>query len=860
VSLAAYQDFLRAKAAVAKREGVEIDVGAVHPLLKPHQATIVRWAVSGGRRAIFAAFGLGKTFMQIEAVRLVIEPINGRALIVAPLGVRQEFIRDGLKLGQTIRFIRRIEEAAGPGIYITNYETVRDGKLDPREFDATSLDEASCLRGFGGTKTFREFMAMFAGDDRKAGVRTEGIRYRFVATATPSPNEFIELLAYAAYLGVMDVGEAKTRFFKRDSTHADRLTLHPHKEAEFWMWVSSWAIFLQKPSDLGYPDDGYELPPIKVVYHEVKTDLMGTETEKDGQGILLRDAAIGVQDAAREKRNTLDVRVAKMREIIEASPDDHFILWHDLEDERRAIEAAIPAAVSVYGTQDLDEREQAIIDFSDGRFKYLAAKPVIAGSGCNFQRHCHKAIFVGIGFKFNDFIQAVHRVQRFLQEQPVEIHIIHAESEREVLRTLLRKWKQHETLVEKMGEIIREYRLNEQAIAKALERSIGVERIEVKGENYTLVNNDTVIETSRMADASVDLIVTSIPFSTQYEYTPSYNDFGHTDDDAHFWAQMDFLTPQLLRVLSPGRWAAVHVKDRIVPGGINGLGFQTLSSFHSDCITHFKKHGFAFMGMKTIVTDVVRENNQTYRLGWTEQCKDATKMGVGVPEYLLIFRKPQGDTSRSYADKPVRKAKKEWTGDGWKNEEGYSRARWQIDAHAFARSSGNRFLTAQEMQGMPADQVYRTWRAYNATQLYDFEHHVAIAEALEMKGALPPTFMLLPPHSWHDDVWADVARMLTMNTIQAQQGKEMHLCPIQFDIVDRVIAQASETGDTVFDPFGGLMTVPYRALKLGRKGVGVELNPGYFLDGVKHCEAMAREVAIPSLFDYAGISAESEAA
>jgi hypothetical protein len=817
MTLAAYQDFLRAKAAVAKREGVEIDIGAVHPLLKPHQATIVRWAVSGGRRAIFAAFGLGKTFMQIEAVRLVIEPINGRALIVAPLGVRQEFIRDGLKLGQTIRFIRRIEEAADPGIYITNYETVRDGKLDPREFDATSLDEASCLRGFGGTKTFREFMAMFAGDDRKAGVRTEGIRYRFVATATPSPNEFIELLAYAAYLGVMDVGEAKTRFFKRDSTHADRLTLHPHKEAEFWMWVSSWAIFLQRPSDLGYPDDGYELPPIKVVYHEVKTDLMGTETEKDGQGILLRDAAIGVQDAAREKRNTLDVRVAKMREIIEASPDDHFILWHDLEDERRAIEQAVPAAVSVYGTQDLDEREQAIIDFSDGRFKYLAAKPVIAGSGCNFQRHCHKAIFVGIGFKFNDFIQAVHRVQRFLQEQPVEIHIIHAESEREVLRTLLRKWKQHETLVEKMGEIIREYRLNEQAIAKALERSIG-------------------------------------------EYTPSYNDFGHTDDDAHFWAQMDFLTPQLLRVLSPGRWAAVHVKDRIVPGGINGLGFQTLSSFHSDCITHFKKHGFAFMGMKTIVTDVVRENNQTYRLGWTEQCKDATKMGVGVPEYLLIFRKPQGDTSRSYADKPVRKLKKEWAGDHWKNEEGYSRARWQIDAHAFARSSGNRFLTAQEMQGMPADQVYRTWRAYNATQLYDFEHHVAIAEALEMKGALPPTFMLLPPHSWHDDVWADVARMLTMNTIQAQQGKEMHLCPIQFDIVDRVIAQASEPGDVVFDPFGGLMTVPYRALKLGRKGYGVELNPGYFLDGVKHCEAMAREVAIPSLFDYAGIDAASERA
>jgi hypothetical protein len=862
MTLQVYQDFLRAKAAVAKKEGLTITAGDIHPLLKPHQRAIVEWAVRGGRRAIFAAFGLGKTFMQIEALRLVLESVGGRGLIVAPLGVRQEFMRDGEKLGVQIKFIRRIEEADETGLYITNYETVRDGKLDPRLFTATSLDEASCLRGFGGTKTFREFMALFAGDDRKNGIRTEGVRYRFVATATPSPNDFIELLAYAAYLGVMDVGEAKTRFFKRDSEKADKLTLHAHKEEEFWLWVSSWAIFLQKPSDLGYDDTGYELPPLKVLYHEVKTDLLGRETERDGQGILIRDAAIGVQDAAREKRNTLDARVEKMTEVLAAAPDDHFILWHDLEDERRAIEAAVPSAVSVYGSQDLDERERAIIDFSDGKFQYLAAKPVIAGSGCNFQRHCHKAVFLGIGFKFNDFIQAVHRVQRFLQERPVEIHIIHAESEREVLRTLQRKWRQHEHLVEKMGEIIRKYRLNEQAMAKALERSIGVERIEVKGQNFTCVNNDNVLETHAMEENSVGLIVTSIPFSTQYEYTPSYNDMGHTNDDDHFWEHHDFLTPQLLRVLKPGRWACIHVKDRIVPGGINGFGFQTLSTFHCDAIRHFTKHGFAFMGMKTIVTDVVRENNQTYRLGWTEQCKDATKMGCGVPEYLLLFRKPQTDTTRSYADEPVVKQKKEWDAraEKWFNEEGYSRGRWQIDAHAFSRSSGDRLLTAEEISGLPADQVYKIWKAFSLSTVYDFEHHVKIAEALEMRGALPPTFMLLPPHSWHDDVWTDVARMLTLNGKQHAKGKEMHLCPLQFDIVDRAIAQLSNPGDLVFDPFGGLMTVPYRAIKLGRKGLGVELNTGYFLDGVKHCQAMEAEMSIPSLFDYAGLTEAGRAA
>jgi DNA modification methylase len=850
VTLQAYQDFLTAKAAVATPKGLLLASTAIHAFLKDHQRAIVQWAISGGCRAIFAAFGLGKTVIQLEIVSGVLKAIRAetgateRGLIVAPLGVRQEFMRDAAKLGIKLTFIRSIAEASEPGIYITNYEPVRDGKLDPAHFAVTSLDEASCLRGFGGTKTFREFMRLFA-----------SVRYRFVATATPSPNDYIELLAYAAYLGIMDVGEAKTRFFKRNSEKADELTLHPHKEEEFWLWVSSWAIFLQKPSDLGFSDEGYDLPPMQVHWHEVKSDILGRETERDGQGILLRDAAIGVVDAAREKRQSLDIRIGKMTEILSASPKDHFLLWHDLEDERRAIEAAVPGVVSVYGTQDLEEREQAIIDFSDGKIQHLAAKPVIAGSGCNFQRHCHKAIFLGIGFKFNDFIQAIHRILRFLQAYGVELHIIFTENEREVRRKLIAKWKKHEHLVAKMSEIIRKYRLNEQAMAKALERSIGVERIEVKGEAFTCINNDTVIETSLMAENSVGLVVTSIPFSTQYEYTPSYNDFGHTDDDAHFWAQMDFLTPQLLRVLQPGRWACVHVKDRIIPGGINGMGFQTVSSFHSDCIYHFRKHGFAFMGMKTITTDVVRENNQTYRLGWTEQCKDATKMGAGTPEYLLMFRKPQSDTSKSYADVPVVKAKKEWDADNqsWINEQGYSRARWQIDAHAFTRSSGDRPLTARDIQGLPADQVYKVWKAFNLNSIYDFEQHVTLAEGLEMRGALPPTFMLLPPHSNHDDVWSDVARMLTLNGAQYAKGKEMHLCPLQFDIVDRAILQLSNPGELILDPFGGLMTVPYRAIKHGRRGIGVELNPGYFLDGVAHCQAMERQFSMPSLFDYFGL-------
>jgi hypothetical protein len=835
-----YSEFLKQKVVIANDDGFEISCKEINPILKPHQKDSVIWAVRGGRRAIFQSFGLGKSVQQLEIIRLIQSRVGGMGLIIAPLGVRQEFARDARMLGIDLRFIRRIREADNPaGIYITNYETIRDGKMDPRLFMVTSLDEAAVLRGFGGTKTFREFMRLFAGDGKTLNerIRSDGVRFRFVATATPSPNEYIELLAYAAYLGIMDVSAAKTRFFKRNSTKADKLTIHPHKEREFWLWVASWALFVQKPSDLGHDDEGYNLPKLHVHLHEVRAD-SGPSTERNGQMNMFPNAAKSLSAAAREKRLSLPNRISKMVEIIYCAVDKHFLLWHDLEKERHAIKKVLPEAVEVYGSQDLDSREQYIIDFSDGKIKYLASKPVMLGSGCNFQRHCSNAIYLGIGFKFNDWIQSVHRIHRFLQEKECHIHLIYAESERRILEVLMAKWDRHREMVQKMTEIIQEYGLSRAAMAHELTRAMGVERIEASGDSYKLVNNDCVDETKRIEENSVGLVLTSIPFSTQYEYSPNYADFGHTDNNEHFFKQMDYLTPELLRVLQPGRIAAIHVKDRIVPGGMTGLGFQVVYPFHAKCIDHHTKHGFAYMGMKTIVTDVVRENNQTYRLGWTEQCKDGTKMGVGMPEYLLLFRKPPTGTENSYADLPVVKSK-----------EKYTRARWQIDAHGFSRSSGNRLVTPEELQCVPHETIFKLFREYGLTEIYDFEHHVKIGEHLDCKGMLPVTFMLLQPPSWHSDVWTDITRMLTLNNAQSSKGKEMHLCPMQFDLADRAIEQYSMPEEVVFDPFAGIGTVPYRAVLAGRFGLGTELSTQYFLDSVNYCEAAARKMSMPSLFD-----------
>ena len=750
-----YLDFLAGKIKVAERSGFDVADDEINPILKPHQRAGVRWACSGGRRALFEAFGLGKSVQQLEVLRLCRARHGGPALIVCPLGVRQEFRRDGEMLGIATRFIRTDAEIdpAFDGIHLTNYESIRDGRLDPNAFMAVSLDEASVLRSFG-SKTYQTFLTLF-----------QDVLFRFVATATPSPNRFKELIHYAGFLGVMDTGQALTRWFKRDSTKANNLTLYPHKEREFWLWVASWALFLQRPSDLGFDDTGYDLPELKVIYHEVKVDHGSAKADRDGQGNLFRDAALGVVNASREKRDTLPARIAKVRAILDADPDAHYLIWHDLEAERHAIQSAVPTAVSIFGDQDLDEREDAVIAFSEGRIQYLSAKPVLAGSGCNFQRHCHKAIYAGVGFKFNDFIQSIHRIQRFLQTRPVEIHIVHAESEREVLHTLQAKWAQHIELVGKMSEIIREYGLSAAAMAGVLQRSIGVERIEASGNGWTVAHNDCVLETRGMESNSVDLIVTSIPFANHYEYSPSYNDMGHTDNNEHFWRQMDFLTPELLRVLKPGRLACIHVKDRIQFGAVTGAGAPTVSPFHAEAIFHYRSHGFDYMGLVTVVTDVVRENNQTYRLGYTEMCKDGTKMGVGSPEYIVLVRKPQSDRSRGYADDPVRKSKTD-----------YSLARWQVDAHAFWRSSGNRALRPDELAELGPDKLAKLFTEHSLQGVYDFDAHVRIGEALQARGALPSTFMALAPGSHDPDVWHDVNRMLTLNGEQTRKGLENHIC------------------------------------------------------------------------------------
>lgn len=828
-----YLEFLKTKIELAIDSGFEVDKSKINKALKPHQKDAVAWALKGGRRALFESFGLGKTVQELEFCHLAAEHEGGRALIVLPLGVKQEFTQDAVKLlgYDKPEYCRTMDEvkASKSQIVLTNYERVRDGDIRPDYFSATSLDEASVLRSFG-SKTYQTFLDKF-----------KNVKYKLVATATPSPNRYKELIHYAGYLEVMDTGQALTRFFQRDSTKTNNLTLYPNMEDEFWLWVSSWALFITEPSDINpnYSDEGYVLPPLEVRWHELPTKY-GEAEDKNGQISLFEEAAAGLKEAAHVKKESIDQRVEKMKEIVDASPDDHFVLWHDLESERHAIKKALPDMVEIYGSQDYDIREQRVIDFSQGKTRLFATKKSLSGSGCNFQRYCHREIFLGIDYEFNDFIQAVHRCYRFLQTEPVVIDIIYMENERQIKEALLEKWKNHNHMVEKMIEIVKKYGLSSSGMEKALTRKMGVETVKVEGKNFTAVHDDCVEETRRMESNSIDLIHTSIPFGNHYEYSANYNDFGHNQNTERFFEQMDFLTPELLRVLKPGRVAAIHVKDRVLFGNTTGTGMPTIEPFHTLCIEHYMKHGFQYFGMITVVTDVVRENNQTYRLGWTEQCKDGSKMGVGCHEYILLFRKLPTDRSTAYADEPVKKSKEQ-----------YTRAQWQIDAHAYWRSSGDRMVSKEELRELPVDSLQQVYRKYSRETVYDYDEHVKLAEDLDENGKLPAVFMVVAPGSWNQmEVWDDINRMRTLNTTQSRRRQQMHVCPLQLDIVERIINRYSNDGDMVLDPFGGLMTVPMMAVKMHRKGYGIELNPDYFRDGVGYLQEAENEIETPTLFDF----------
>lgn len=778
-----YQQFLASKIAVAPACGLQVSDDEINPLLKPHQRDAVRWALAGGRRALFEAFGLGKSIQQLEILRLIREKVGGPVGIVMPLGVRQEFKRDAYILATgddakvtdeqratlrawwarqphppaQVRFVRAGDEVdpAFAGIHLTNYESVRDGKLDPNVFTAASLDEASVLRSFG-SKTYQTFLTLF---DR--------VRFRFVATATPSPNRYKELIHYAGFLGVMDTGQALTRWFKRDSTKANNLTLLPSKEREFWLWVASWALFLQRPSDLGYSDDGYDLPPLTVHYVEVPVDHATAEPDRDGQGNLFRDAALGVRDAAREKRETLPARVAAVRSIIDQHPDDHWLVWHDLEAERHALQAAIPDAVSVYGEQSKRGLEQHICLARDSRVLtkergYVPIQDVRVGE---------------------------HTLTHMGRWRPV---------------LAVRKTADSADVVTLRAQGV-------PGITLTPTHKVWTRRVSGKKRERDAAENATP-EWVPAADVEGDYVNLKLP--------PVADD-GSVDGRT-WWIV--------------GRWLADGHRDAhgaaVISCGRHEV--DDLLSVLGDLAAEPVDTG-------TAIQIRLRDPRGELRRILDECGRGATGKHL-PPRAFTLSKDNAGELLNGYL-----------AGDGHYNP---MRQRWSASSVSRDLLLGIAVL-AQRVHGtvptLYAGRVER--RGVIQGREVQMRQDWILSFDDVAKASRKRPFIL------DDGAWKKVSSVTpagqaeTWNLHVAEdnsytaEGLIVKNCPLQFDIVDRLITRYSNPGELVYDPFGGLFTVPYRALKLGRKGRAAELNTAYFLDGVKYLEAAERELAMPTLFD-----------
>lgn len=842
-----YQDLLIDKIKVAEKHGIQVDASRMHASSLPAQKVIVPWALDLGAALIATDPGSGKTHMGIECMRLLHEDVGGKMLIVTENGARDTWVSpdpevgEGIRLGVHMEYVINTEQAfkSSCDIVVTNYERVRDGNFNFAAFTGVWLDEGNYVKNMASETT-----DMLMKELKK-------VKYKYIATATPCPNELLEIINYAHVLGICDRGQILTRFFQRNSVVAGDLTLHPQHTEDFYLWLFSWSVWMTKPSDIGLEDEGYELPELIVNWHEVPMDMaIEGGVERDGQKKIFADSSTSLPEAARVKKHSIFPRIAYATNLMldneqltrVADIKEHYIIWHHLEAERLALKQVFkehPSYNEIFGKQDWTLREKVVLDFTKGDLQILGTKPDVSGVGCNFQKHCYRAIALGINHSWDEFYQAIiKRLHRYGQKLNVILDVLFIKEEAEVVSNIKRKWKEHDELRTNMRAFQRKYGLGNAKHIEQKRRSFIQDRKEWIGKDYTLVKNDCVYEWQNLPDNHIDLLLSSFPFGNHYEYTDKYNDFGHNVTNADFFNQMDFLIPHMLRTLKPGRIAAVHLKNRIHYGSVTGKGFSIFHRFTHAVCDAMEKHGFETLGFHYVPTCVVGENNQTYRLTYGELLKDSTKMGSGIPEEIWIFRKAPTNNANAYADVPV-------THD----PDYYTLAHWQIDADSFWGSSGNRYLTPDEIKAWDLKKIRQWWNKFNASTVYDYDKHVQLLADLDKARKLSRTWTTLPMRSNSQFIWNDVNRMAGLNLEQSRRKQRNHICPMPFDEVDRIIELYSNPGDLVADPFGGLGTTGVRALKKKRRAFLTELNDTYAASAGIYLRETEMKREIPTLFD-----------
>ena len=629
-----YADFLTTKRLRVDNVGVT-EPGEVNPLLFPFQRDLVRWAVRKGRAALFADTGLGKTFMQLEWARLIGTP----TLIVAPLSVARQTIREASKLGLDVVYSR--DGGVWP-LTITNYEMLEH--VDPAQFGAVVLDESSILKSLDG-KTRRMLTEMFA--------KTP---YRLACTATPAPNDIAEIGNHAEFLGIMSHAEMLSAFFVHGSLgegEKDGWRLKGHAEDAFFQWLASWGMAVRRPSDIGYDDEGFALPPLTI-----RPEFVATDYVPDGQ--LFFGGLKGVTDRAAVRKNTVSDRVRLAADLVNYS-DDQWIVWHGLNAEGDALLAAIPGAVMVEGSQSPEAKAAALEAFQDGQYRVLITKPSIAGFGMNFQ-NAHRMAFVGLSDSWESYYQSIRRCWRFGQTHPVEAVVVLSDAESAIYENVMRKEEEAKVMQERLIEHVAAFERHE---LEDRPDEFVYETGETSGEGWRVMLGDSVERIREVPDASIDLSVFSPPFMSLFTYSPSERDIGNARSGDEFWGHFGYLIDDLLRVTKPGRNCAVHVQQ--VPTTVAHDGVTGLRDFRGDVVRGFVDRGWVFHGEVTIDKDPQAQAIRTKAKGllFVQKERDRSWLRPAFADYILVFRRPGENAEPIRSDEVSNEDWIEWARPIW---------------------------------------------------------------------------------------------------------------------------------------------------------------------------------------------------
>lgn len=597
-----YGQFIASKTARHKWGG--IDSPTLSDKMFDYQQAIVKWALKKGRAAIFADCGLGKTLMQLEWARVVYAHTKTPCLIVAPLAVCEQTKREATRFDIPLECFS-----------IINYERLHT--VNPADYSGVVLDESSIIKSFSGT--IRNHIIDLFRDTQ----------FKLACTATPSPNDYMELGNHAEFLGITSYNEMLAMYFIHDGGDTSKWRLKGHGRSKFWEWLCTWAAFIRKPSDIGFKDEDFTLPPINQVKHILPDYDVASE-------MLIPLPVTGLSERISLRRDTIKVRMEKAAELAR-SMDGQVLIWCTLNDEADYLKDLLPEATEIRGNDKDTIKAQSTLDFADGKIKVLITKPEISGFGVNWQS-CHNMIFCSINDSYESLYQCIRRCWRYGQERVVNVHHIFTERQQTILENLNRKHEQMEQMAMEMSA--KTSKLLKAELMGGETDTYIIESREDKGENYHITLGDCVAGVAQEPDNSIDYCIFSPPFSSLYTYSNSPNDMGNCTNDDEFAKHFSYLVKDLYRVIRPGRLVSFHCMN--LPATIQHDGFIGIKDFRGDLIRSFQDAGFIYHSEVVIWKDPVTAMQRTKALGLLHKQikKDSCMSRQGIPDYLVTMRKP----------------------------------------------------------------------------------------------------------------------------------------------------------------------------------------------------------------------------